>query len=146
MKKDFLFPHSCKKWGWILTVPFAALGILLMIDPVNINVFGIRIFSLYDIMGGYFDELVTVMLIVGLVLVGFSREREEDEYVTLMRGRALTWAVLVNYAIVIVETLLIYDLAYLTAVFIGIFLTLILFIVKFRISMYKFRKSTSHEE
>lgn len=140
MKKDFLFPAYCKKIGWIATVPFMMVCILLLAEA------HIRGTYIYDFLGGYLDETGCVGLIIALLLVAFSREKDEDEYVARLRSSSLIWAVIVNYLILIVLILSLYGLLFLYAAWINMFLVLVLYIIKFNVSLYKFRRSTDHEE
>ncbi len=142
MKKDFLFPHSWRIPGWVLAVPSLLLGLVLLTGwaPDSLSL------DSYSADQGPLDEIVTVCLIAGLMLIAFSREKDEDEYVTRLRSSSLTWALIVDCILIIIATLTIYGFAYLDALFVMPFLILILFVAKFRIALYRFRKINSHEE
>ena len=47
------------------------------------------------------------------------------------------------YSLLIVCTMLIYDMQYLNFVFIDLFMILFLFIIKYNIELYKFRRSNN---
>lgn len=52
-------------------------------------------------------------------------------------------ATITAYSLLIVCTMLIYDMHYLNFVFIDLFMILFLFIIKYNIELYKFRRSNN---
>lgn len=144
----YLLPHRFQKIGWILLVPFALLGIgWLMFEGISFHGIPGLPEPVRDWLGNdYADEFIVVGLTVSLLLVGFSREKIEDEFITKLRGDSLIWALLVSYLILIVATLVFYDETYLTFVFINMFLILLLYILKFNLSVWRFRKANHYEE
>lgn len=136
MKRDFLFPHSWRVPGWILTAVFGIFGILWICEVGVVA----------DWLGGYMDEAVTIGLIAGLLLVAFSRERDEDEYTTRIRAASLVWAVFADSMLVILATVFIYNFAYLYVMIMQLFLLLALYIVKFRITLSKVRREAERAE
>lgn len=95
---------------------------------------------------GILDEVSIVGLTIALLLVSFSREKDEDEYIAKLRMESLVWAILLNYMLVILATLFIYDIAYLYVAFISMFTVLILFIIKYNWVLYHFRKTVTSDE
>ena len=87
------------------------------------------------------DELIVIFLTISMLFIGFSREKDEDECIASIRMNALVWAIMVNSALLIVGTLLIYGLPYLNFMSIYMFSLLILFVFKYRWMIYKFRKT-----
>lgn len=92
------------------------------------------------------DELICIILIVGALLVAFSREPMEDEFILKLRLESLIWATWVNYLILLFAILFIYDFPFFTALVLHMTTTLLLFIAKFRWSLYKSTKLAAHEE
>lgn len=131
MKSTYLFPAVCKKMGWCLLVPF---GLLSLYAWWQFFSWGI----LNDV---FYDEVGMVGLTVALLLVGFSKEKEEDECVADLRARALVWATFVGYALLLVCTLLLFETAFLMFVFADLYLILVLFVLKYHIDLYKFRRN-----
>lgn len=87
MKKDFLFPHAWRVPGWILTALFGAAGLAWSIDFVVWYTPDGKMQQVSDLLGGWIDEVIVIGLMAGLLLVAFSRERDEDEYTTRLRLR-----------------------------------------------------------
>lgn len=139
MKSDFLFPRSLRIPGWIITLTGTPVGIWLLVTdshPVNP----------YSWLGGYFPTIFIVVFIIGLLFLAFSREKIEDEYITKIRASSLVWAIIVNYIVLMTLSLFVYGLAFLYVAFGGLFLPLVLYIVKFRLAIWKLRKPAHYEE
>ena len=47
------------------------------------------------------DEIASILLIIGGILVAFSKTKDEDEYISKIRMESLIWATYVNYFILI---------------------------------------------
>jgi hypothetical protein len=81
-----------------------------------------------------------VLLTIGLLFIGFSKEKVEDEFVHYLRAQSLIWATYVTATLFIIATLLIYGLTFLYVPYLVFYVFLVLFIIKFRIEMYRFNK------
>ena len=85
-------------------------------------------------------SIAMILLTVGLLFIGFSKEKVEDEFVHYLRAQSLIWATYVTSALFIIATLLIYGIAYLYVPYLVFYVFLILFIIKFRIELRRFNK------
>lgn len=158
MKIAYIFSPRAKKYGWVLLALGAVLGIWYLATSPELSFFSATIFAIVseDTLGPhhYFtfiennilDELICIALIVGGLLVAFSREPIEDEFILKLRLESLIWATWVNYLILLFAILFIYDFPFFTALVLHMTTTLLLFISKFRWSLYKSTKLAAHEE
>ncbi|WP_341842066.1 hypothetical protein [Chitinophaga caseinilytica] len=96
-------------------------------------------------MGDYSDEFISIGIFVGLLLVSFSREKDEDEYISKIRLESLQLAVLVNYVLLILATVFIYDMAYFNVMIYNMFTILLIFIIRFHFLLYR-QKNPWHEK
>ena len=147
MKKNYLFPHQFRIVGWVLAI-VAVAGYIWGPD------IQFRMPSLYfDVLfddeneSGFFRmartntlSLAMPLLIIGLLFIGFSKEKVEDEFVHYLRAQSLIWSTYVTSALFIIATLLIYGIAYLYVPYLVFYVFLILFIIKFRIELRRFNK------
>lgn len=84
--------------------------------------------------------IIMALLVIGLLLVGFSREKVEDEFVAFVRMRSMVWAAKVSAVVFILTDLLLFDIPFpYGACSIFIFF-LFLFVIKFRIALFRFNK------
>lgn len=76
--KSYLLPYSCQRYGWFcLAVALIATIIFL---------FAIESSTILQI-------VIICFAAVGLLLLCFSKEKNEDEYIGHLRKRILTWIV-----------------------------------------------------
>ena len=159
MKTHFLFPNKFKNLGWLLFIPSVLATLLISVlnistdEYLNISVFSIYQESIGEIPGFFkfmknsiVDEILTVGIIVGGILVGFSKLKEEDEMISKIRYESLVWATYLNYAIILFFTLFIFGLPYLNVLFYNMFTLLIFFIIRFHYMIYKLNKLANNDE
>jgi len=151
MKKNYLFPYRFQMVGWVITIATVALYVACRIWFPD---WRFNIPALYydfpfadDKEKGFFvmadTGILTIaipLLTIGLLLIGFSKEKIEDEFVKSVREQSLVWATYVTAALFILATLLIHGFAYTYVPYLVFFVFLILFIVKFKITLYRFNK------
>lgn len=159
MKTTFLFPHHFKKIGWLLFVP----GILIVIalsftDTAADEYLQTNVFALYSdgfldesawfkiIKNSISDEILTFAVIIGGILVGFSKVKSEDEMISKMRYESLVWATYLNYGLILFFTLFVYGIAYMNVLLHNLFTLLLFFIIRFHYMIYKINKTTQDEE
>ncbi len=144
MKQIKLFPHSFQRVGYVLLVPFLALGIAHMFFEFNpawlefkMNLKGPLEFSATR---NFTDELASVGLIISLILVAFSKESIEDEAIQFFRLEALQWAVYANYLVLIISILAVYGTTFFQVMTYNMFTVLIIFILRFRYILFQYNK------
>lgn len=146
MKKNYLFPTTFRKIGWCLFVPFVIMGLICLFNANDESWLKVSAFSVIPwgvIKNSLFDEISVIGLAISLLFIAFSKEKDEDECIASIRSSSLIWATIAGYLLLIVCTMLIYNLSYLNFVFIDLFMILILFITKYNIELYKFRRSNN---
>lgn len=164
MKTSYLFPNRFKVISGILfVVSFIMLTVVLKHDDkyaVNTKVFAIV--SNADPSGNneiigrtqYFkwiensitDELVMVVFVLSGLVFAFSKEKHEDEMVAAIRLKSLAWSTIANYAIFLLAYLFVYGLPFMGIIMHAAFSQLVIFIILFRINMYRFTKFAANEE
>lgn len=160
MKLNFLFPNKFKRIGWFTLIPSAIFGLLTLIynyEPsfLDFNVpaifvdelsFNVNRKTFRMVANNILNEILGVLIIISSLLVAFSKEKSEDEYISKIRFESLAWAVYFNYAILTLTLLFIYDLAFLWVMVFNMFTVLLFFIVRFNWQISKLKKSASYEE
>lgn len=158
MKSKLLLPNKFKKVGWIILIPSTIIGLILLspyheLLEINGKAFAICVDKFMGDLH-YFtfvktnitNTLVGALVIIGALMVGFSKEKVEDEFIANLRLNSLLWAVLVNYMLLLFMFLFIYGLAFLNIMVYNMFTILFLFIGKFNIALYRNSKSGPNEE
>lgn len=150
--KNYLFPNRFKAVSGLIFYIALVIGFYLWItdgfDEVLVvpvpDLFGTD--SLFDGGSGWMqnsilDELFTVLIIISGIIHSFSREKIEDELISKLRLDSLIWSLYVNYTVVILATLLIYDFMYFNVLIFNLFTIILFFNLKLRFSLHKHYKS-----
>lgn len=129
--KTLLFPHSFQRIGWIIFAISAAIGAYILFT---------------DNTDSYlFNNIAIIGTCIGAILATCSREEVEDEMTGQIRLNSLLTALYINYAILIVCSLLIYDLDFLNVMLYNMFTILLIFMVVFRWKIWRVKKATENE-
>lgn len=145
MKSNYLLPNKYKTFGWILFVLGLISGITLYFFEYETDLLTTKVLSIYNndsIFGktkGFFkiiensilDELIALAIIIGGLIVVFSKEKVEDEFIYKLRTESLIWAVIFNYAILIFTILFIYELTFFNVIVFNMFTPIIFFVFRF---------------
>ncbi|WP_378174608.1 hypothetical protein [Aquimarina sp. SS2-1] len=83
------------------------------------------------------DEIITLLIIIGGLMVSFSKEKIEDEFISNLRLSSLKWAFLLNYVVLIFATVFIYGVSYFNVLVFNMFTPIIIFIARFNYLVYK---------
>ena len=77
------------------------------------------------------DELVSIIFMVSLIMIAFSEEKLEDEWVSKVRLESLQWSIYANYILLIAAILFVYDMYFFQALIYNMYTILIFFILRF---------------
>lgn len=158
MPTKLLLPNRYKKIGWFILVPATVLGLILAYNEFGAawlwaNVFSIanegteqhyKYFSFANT--NITNTVIGSCFIIGAMLVSFSKEKNEDEFIAELRLSSLLWAVCVSYLLLFVAFLLVYGTPFLDVMIYNMFTVLIIFIVRFNYLMYKNSKTATDEK
>ena len=137
MKASNLLPFKVKHLGWAILVPTLVFGVFVMYYEFEIPGFEVVIPYSKSFLGGkplpnnLTDELASVLVMISLILIAFSEERQEDEFVSMVRLESLQWSVYFNYGLLIITILFIYDMAFFQVLIYHMYSILLFFILRF---------------
>ncbi|TYA78418.1 hypothetical protein [Seonamhaeicola marinus] len=157
MKTNYLLSNKYKMPGWTILFLGLISGIYVWAtdyesDLLTINVLAIlgddQIFdsskALFRIIeNSIIDELAALAIIIGGLLVGFSKEKIEDEFIYKLRKDSLVWAIIFNYVVLILAIAFVYHFSFFNVLVFNMFTPLLFFIFRFNFLKHKTR---SHEE
>lgn len=158
MSHKLLLPNKYKLIGWFLLIPSTILGLYLSFNNFNGFDITVKTFSLFSdelfgktkfltfVRADLTNTIVGILFIIGALMVSFSKEKNEDEFIANLRLSSLLWAVLVNYFLLLIGFLFIYDLAFINVMTYNMFTVLIIFIIRFNYILYKNNKMVSDEK
>lgn len=132
-----LLPNKARKLGWFILLPVLLFGIFVMYWNFEIPGFEVIIpysdtlFSSEPAPNNLTDELAAILFLVALILIAFSEERDEDEFVSKIRLESLQWSVYINYGLLAMAILFIYDSDFFQVLIYNMYTILIFFILRF---------------
>lgn len=149
MNIKFFLPHKFRFVGLILFL----LGIIsayvrfsLGIKP---DVLTLPVFTVYSsfletktfqvITNNILEEIVTLLLLTGLLLINFSKEKTEIELTDNLRFKALISSMFLNTLLMIFSTLFIFGFAFVNVLMINLFSQLLLYQIIFRFLIFRNR-------
>lgn len=166
MKKSYLLPRGFKKVGMVLAVCCLAWFTINCFTEESVD-FKFKTFALIGnapfahssenvpqssslfcniVETSFGMTILPVLMLTALVLIAFSRNKTEDEYIMRIREQSFVWAMLVGYVIIALLTLLVFGFEYLIVMMYDIYIFLILFICKFHYEIYRLKKTMRDEE
>jgi hypothetical protein len=150
MNSITLFSNKLKNVGWLIFIPSIILGLILISGKINFNdiklpVFYYSGFPFDNEETGFFktteidffSNLIGILIIIGGVMVGFSKEKIEDEYISSLRLRSMFWSLAVTYTIVLILFLTLFGAIFFTVMIVIIFMPLILYVFRFNYLLLK---------
>lgn len=151
MNTNLLFPHRYRLIGWIIFIPSLVLGLFYTYDEFKFSfltlsapdetspAYGLYKFFFDGIFGNtnFTDEIAALGIIIGLLFIAFAREKHEDEMIQHLRLESLQWSVYANYIILSLAIMLIHGSPFLSVMIYNMFTILLVFVIRFRILLYK---------
>lgn len=101
MKSKYLFPAWSGLVGCLLAIPGFVLGYLSITNEYEIPGFGFRMRERDSMFQKAFEnltnELAVFLVVVGLLLIAFSKNKREDELNAKLRLNSLYWSTIAYY-------------------------------------------------
>ena len=164
MNKYLLLPNRFKTIGWCILIPTTIFGIYLIAIGFQFSGITTTVCSFFGddaILKGagttgnhnftfisvdVTNSIVGILFIVGGLMVSFSKEKREDEFITNLRLSSLLWSVWVNYALLLIAFLFIWNFDFLSVMIYNMFTILIIFIIRFNFILYRNSKMAPDEK
>lgn len=162
MKTTPLFPSCYRKTGLIL------IGLALILFALDLFIDGlsflkdIQVLAFYD-SGIPFDqmreessffriikddfryEVISVLLLIGLLFFGFSKREVEDELIQKIRLESLLWATYVHFFLFTLLTIFTFGIFYLNILLFSVFTILFIYIIRFEFKVFQLKQSSNEE-
>ena len=114
------------------------------------DVFVVNVFSIFSyewvgtktpgfswIENGLGDEVFTLLIIVSGIVSSFSKEKIEDELISIIRLESLPLSLFISSGLIILSTFLVYNITYMYVLVFNLFLILLLFNLLFKFRLFK---------
>lgn len=153
MKNTLLLPHRYKFVGGLILIPALAMGIAVLFFNWEWGLLDVSLPQWLPGVGeGAFsgprnnltDEFALSTVLLGMLIICFSSERQEDEFIRHTRLQSLQWAVLINYTILFAAIWLVYNNGFMYVLILGMLTIPAIFLVRFHWMLY--RNNLKNEE
>lgn len=130
-----------KRIGWFTLLPALTLGIMVFYFEFEIPGFELTLpfytgwITDQPFTNNLTDEPVSILVLITLVMITFSEEKHEDEWISTIRLEPLQWSVYANCILLILCILLIYDVYFFQALIYNMYSILLLFLLRFNYVM-----------
>lgn len=150
MKSTLLLSARFKWIGAILFIPSLVLGILVRFKDFSLDFLTLRqSWSMkldsksinLDERINLTDEIALTGLILGLLFIAFAREKQEDEFIHHTRLKSWQWAVLINYALLLLATWLVHGWDFVDVMMYNMLTVLVIFITRFHIVLARNKRA-----
>lgn len=158
MTKQLLLPNRFKRIGWFILIPALIAGILSSATGFELEWLNARVFSFFNddifesskhfsfITTNVTNTLIGILFLAGALMVSFSKEKQEDEFIANLRLSSLLWSVWVNYGLLLVAFVFVYGLAFFSVMVYNMFTILIIFIIRFNYILWKTNTPAAYEK
>ena len=85
-------------------------------------------------------SFITFFLLISLIFIALSRERDEDEMTLAIRMKSFVWSAWGTFIVMTIGILFFFGMAFVHFMIIAMYLYLALYCIKFNFAMYKERK------
>jgi hypothetical protein len=150
-KHPFIFPHNFKIAGIVILIPallFTFLRFHLGIKPGFLKQ---KVFAFYSsfletkyfsfIENNISEEICAVLLLVSLVFIAFSYEKNELDEFWNIRFKDLFTALYINIIFILISIIFIFGLAFMKILILNIYSTLIIYTFLTQYHFKKFREN-----
>lgn len=158
MKTNFLIPNRYKKIGWIILIPSIIIGVWATVFEIEPTFLDWKVPAIFidEFLGekkfigitknNMLNEIMGVLVIISSMMVAFSKEKVEDEYISKIRLESLAWSVYFNQTVLLLSFLFIYDIAFYWVMILNMFALVWFFIVRFNFQKRKIQTPAADEE
>lgn len=144
MQKEFLLPYGFKKVGWVLLATSLAMGIWSM--ALDFDFTQSEILSPLLIQSPLLNNYIVIGLWLGSIFVGCSREKVEDEMISRIRLNALLVGFYLQAAFITVATFITNSFDYLNIMIVNLVTYPLIFVVTYRLMLWRTLKSLENGE
>jgi hypothetical protein len=138
-KKRNLYAHGFQRIGlYLLLLDLICIVVIYIYTPDHIDAHDIpKTLSPYS--------LCFPGLFLGLLMIGFSKEKIEDEHIASIRMDSLKWAIVTNYSVLFYCFFFVSGVPMLWLIMLNLLTPLVFFIIRFKWKVWQLNKTSSME-
>lgn len=142
-------PNNIRIYGWVILLFGLILGVIRFYFGVKPEFLNIKVFAVYSkyFETNYFkvienhvsEELTALLILVGLFVISFTKEKIENESVSAIRYKSFILTFYINTLIIVLSFLFVYGFGFINILVINVFSPFIIYIILSRYFLSKIR-------
>jgi hypothetical protein len=143
MRHKYLFPYNSRFWGlFLILMHVLVMHVWREKSPENANreLHGIPYDSALFNPGHLFFIATSLLVLAGLFLIAFSKEKIEDEQIGQLRLDSLRWAIYFYYLTLVLSIVFTNGIDFIDILRLNIWVPLIFFIIRFRWVIFRLNR------
>lgn len=147
-----LFPNWCRRLGFVFILSGSIVSFLIYVldrKPAFLNIKVFAVFSYYFekkyfsfIQNDAGEEIIIILILVGLLLVSFSKLKAESELTAMIRIKAIFLSVYINTFFLVLSAAFIYGMGFMAITVINCFSLLLINLFVFQVILLKQKKQS----
>lgn len=142
-------PNKIRIYGWVILLFGLILGVIRFYFGIKPEFLNIKVFAVYSkyFETNYFkvienhvsEELTALLILVGLFVISFTKEKIENESVSAIRYKSFILTFYINTQIIVLSFLFVYGFGFINILVINVFSPFIIYIILSRYFLSKIR-------
>lgn len=143
-------PNKLRIYGWVILLFGIILGVSRFYFGVKPEFLNIKVFAVYSkyFETNYFkvienhvsEELTALLILVGLFIISFTKEKIENDSVSAIRYKSLIFTFYINTVLIALSFLFVYGFGFINILVINVFSPFIIYIILSRYFLSKILK------
>ena len=144
-------PNKFRIYGWTILLLGIILGVTRFYLGIKLKLLDIKVFAIYSkyFETNYFkvidnhvsEELTALFLLVGLFLISFTKEKNENNFNAELRYKSLILTFYINTALVFLSFLFVYGFGFINILVINVFSPFFIYATLFKYFLYNTPKT-----
>ena len=142
-------PNKIRIYGWVILLFGLILGVIRFYFGIKPEFLNIKVFAVYSkyFETNYFkvienhvsEELTALLILVGLFVISFTKEKIENESVSVIRYKSFILTFYINTQIIVLSFLFVYGFVFINILVINVFSPFIIYFILSRYFLSKIR-------
>lgn len=141
-----MLPYGFKKAGWIILIPAFVLGVYMFIDGSLDGWLRLDESESRETVIRILNNIAIIGTIVGSIFIACSKERVEDEMISAMRLNSLLLSLYIDFGLLIMASLFLYELDFLNIMFLHLCALPVLFVIIWQTSKSIMKRRLGNEK
>lgn len=141
MKSGYLFPYRTRFIGLLLILIHIPITLIWQIKNPDLDLHRMPADSIIFSNEHLFFISSTLLVLVGLFLIAFAKEKIEDEQILQLRLDSLRWAIYLNYVLLILSLIFTNGVNFIDILRLNLWIPLVFFIIRFRWVIFRLNRS-----